>query len=88
MNTPTPTILRTNLTPDEKTARAVRAGYTDMLVFTKEHATLGTIEEMLPFCSQADAEDWVKKINAKHKRGKLPYRVTLYYVRDLRGLAS
>lgn len=87
MNTPTPTILRSNLTNDERTARAARAGYTDMLVFTKQHDTYGTIEEMLPFCSRFAAEDWVKAINAKHARGKLPYRVTLYYVRDLRGLS-
>jgi hypothetical protein len=40
-------------------------------------------EDSLPFCSESDARDWVKTINAKAKRGKLNYSVVEHVVTRL-----
>lgn len=61
--------------------------YPFILCYVQEF-TSGALEgikriDSLPFCTEADAEGWVRKINAKQARGAMNYRVTEHAVRAL-----
>lgn len=72
----------------ERIERAAKAGYTHLLCYSSLRDIDGeTYEEDLPFCSVESAQEFVRKINAKWDAGKISYRVTNHYVRDIRGLA-
>ena len=69
----------------DRTHKHAAHGYTHELVFTAVHDEYGTLEEdSLGFCSEASAWEYASEINAKHAKGKLPWRIALKYVRDLR----
>lgn len=60
--------------------RNAKSPYPFLLVYSQKF-TSGNLEGIeivndLPFCSEADALLWVKRINAKEASGKNNYRVT------------
>lgn len=72
----------------ERLASYTRAGYTHVLVFRALHNEFGDLgDDTLPWCNEKSGHEWVRMINAKHAAGKLSYRVTMHYVRDLRVVA-
>lgn len=69
---------------DAQVAKHSESPYSHLLVYVHEFVSgsfEGTsFEDSLPFCSDADAREWVKAINGKAKRGKLNYRVNDFVV--------
>ena len=66
--------------------RAKHVGYTHMLYFARNHThglCAGLVTSgRIPFCSQAAAIDWVRKINAIHARkpARNGYRVDQFQI--------